>query len=90
VKEFFAKQVEKQPVPFNSENSGLTLELNQLGLAMSTALDEVSSTQVEKERQLLKTEIIKLTSEINECVAKLFRISSDELKFIQETKASWT
>ena len=90
VKEFFAKQVEKQPVPFNSENSGLTLELNQLGLAMSTALDEVSSTQIEKERQLLKTEIIKLTSEINECVAKLFRISSDELKFIQETKASWT
>ena len=90
VKEFFAKQVEKQPIPFNSTNHEITMKLDKLGLAMITAHDELSSTQIEKERQLLKTEITKLTIEINECVANLFRISLDELEFIQETKASWT
>jgi len=90
VKEFFAKQVEKQPVPFNSRNSEITRRLNKLGLAMSIALDDILSTQIEKERQSLNSEISKMTSEINECVAELFNITSDELVFIQKTKASWT
>ena len=90
VKEFFAKQVEKQPIPFNSNNSGMTLNLNKLGLAISSVLDEISSTQIEKERLLLNIEIDKLIGEINECVADLFNITSDELAFIQKTKASWT
>lgn len=90
VKEFFAKQVEKQPIPFNSTNHEITMKLDKLGLAMIAAYDELSSTQIEKERQLLKIEIAKLIIEINECVANLFRISLDELEFIQEIKASWT
>jgi len=90
VKEFFAKQVEKQPIPFNSQNSEMTLQLNELGLAMSASLDEISSTQIEKEKQLLNTRIAQLTSEINQCVAKLFDITSDELAFIHKTKALWT
>jgi hypothetical protein len=61
-----------------------------LGLAMSSALDEISSTQIEKEKQLLNAGIVQLTREINECVAKLFDITSDELAFIQRTKATWT
>ena len=90
VKEFFAKQVERQPTPFNSGTSELSFRLNELGLAMSIALDEISSTQIEKEKQLLNTGIIKLKDEINECVAKLFNISSEELMFMQETKATWS
>jgi len=90
VKEFFAKQVEQQPIPFNSQNSELTRRLNELGLAMMLSVDEVSSTQIEKEKQILITGIAKLTSEINQCVAELFDITSDELAFIQKTKASWT
>jgi type I restriction-modification system DNA methylase subunit len=90
VKEFFAKQVERQPIPFNSQNSETSLRLNELGLAMSVALDEISSTQIEKERHLLRASMAQLTIEINQCVAKLFGITSDELAFIRETKASWT
>jgi hypothetical protein len=90
VKEFFAKQVERQPVPFNSNNSELTLQLNELGRSMSSYLDEISSTQIEKEKQLLNIEIAKLIDQINQCVAKLFNISSDEFAFIQKTKATWT
>ena len=90
VKEFFAKQVERQPIPFNSTNREFTLELDKLGLAMITARDELSSTQIEKEKQLLNSEIIKLKDEINECVVKLFNISSEELVFMQETKATWS
>lgn len=90
VKEFFAKQVEKQPIPFNSKNSEITLNLNKLGIAMSSALDEIQSTQIEKEKLSLNAEIAKLTNKINACVADLFNITSDELAFIQKTKASWT
>ena len=90
VKEFFAKQVEKQPIPFKPHNSDLTLRLNELGLAVRDAIDEISSTQIEKERQSLNVEIARLTSEINQCVAKLFGITSDEFAFIQKTKSAWT
>jgi hypothetical protein len=90
VKEFFAKQVEKQPIPFNSQNSELTRQLNELGLAMRVSFDEIASTQIEKEKQVLNIGIAQLISEINQCVAKLFDITSDELTFIYETKASWT
>jgi hypothetical protein len=90
VKEFFAKQVEKQPIPFNPQNSELTRRLNELGLAMRASLDEIASTQIEREKQVLNTGIAQLISEINQCVAKLFDITSDELAFICETKASWT
>jgi hypothetical protein len=90
VKEFFAKQVEKQPIPFNASNIELTLQLNELGIAMSLAQDEFSSTQIQKERGLLNTEIARLTAQINDCVARLFDITSVELAFINETKASWT
>ena len=89
VKEFFAKQVEKQPIPLNSQNSELTRRLNDLGLAMRASLDEIASTLIEKEKQFLNTGIAQLIGEINECVAKLFDITSDELAFIYETKASW-
>jgi hypothetical protein len=57
---------------------------------MSSYLDEISSTQIEKEKQLLNIEIAKLIGQINQCVAKLFNISSDEFAFIQKTKATWT
>jgi hypothetical protein len=57
---------------------------------MRASLDEIASTQIEREKQVLNTGIAQLISEINQCVAKLFDITSDELAFICETKASWT
>ena len=90
VKEFVAKRVEKQPIPFNATNIDLTLQLNKLGLAISLAQDEFSSTQIQKERELLNAEIAQLTAQINDCVARIFDITSVELAFIQKTKATWT
>lgn len=90
VKEYFAKQIERLPIPFNSRNVGDVNQLNELGQKIANLTITLDSTQIEKEKQSLLLEIQETNSNIEKLVANLFGISDSEYKTIIETKRRWS
>ena len=90
VKEYFAKQIERLPVPFNSKNVADVKQLGELGEKRTSLTSTLDSTQVEKERQSLLLDIQEIDGKIEKLVAKLFGLSDLEYETIIDTKRKWS
>jgi hypothetical protein len=90
VKEYFAKQIERLPVPFNSKSVADIKHLGELGEKRTSLTSSLDSTQIEKERQSLLLDIQEIDGKIEMLVAKLFGLSDLEYETIIETKRKWS
>jgi hypothetical protein len=90
VKEYFAKQVEKLPIPFTTSNKELIMNLDNLGLRRAQSELVLESTQLEKEKSQVLQEIQQLDRQIEVTVASMFGLSEDEHSVVMNTKSQWS
>jgi hypothetical protein len=90
VKEYFAKQVEKLPIPFTTSNKELMMNLDDLGLRRAQSELVLESTQLEKEKSQVLQEIQQLDRQIEMTVASMFGLSEDEHSVVMNTKSQWS
>ena len=87
-KEFFAKQVEKIPIPFSDLEDPRILKLDLLGREVSSLLKIQNSTQLIGEKNEIEKEIIQNKHDIENIVATLFNLSLEETQLIKKLKAT--
>jgi type I restriction-modification system DNA methylase subunit len=90
VKEYFAKQVEKLPIPFTTSNKELIMNLDDLGLRRAQSELVLESTQLEKEKSQVLQVIQQLDRQIEVTVASMFGLSEDEHSVVMNTKSQWS
>jgi len=90
VKEYFAKQIERLPVPFNAKNANDVIKLSELGQERTNLTSILDSTQIEKEKQSLLSKIQEIDGKIEKVVVKLFGLTESEYETIIKTKSEWS
>ena len=87
-KEFFAKQVEKIPIPFSDLEDPRILKLDLLGREVSSLLKIQNSTQLIGEKNEIEKQIIQNKHDIENIVTTLFNLSLQETQLIQKLMAT--
>lgn len=84
-KEFFAKQIEKLPIPYNNENRKFFVELEKIGRELSLKIGNLSSVQIKNERDEELNDINNLKNNLNHLVENLFQLTSDEVNLVKKS-----